>query len=74
VYVQHDDGDVTVYGHMDEILVTPGQVVRAGDTIALLGNGGQSTGPHLHFEVRLGGLDGQPVDPVPYLEERGVQV
>ena len=74
VYVQHDSGDVTVYGHMDEILVTPGQVVRAGDTIALLGNRGQSTGPHLHFEVRLGGLDGQKVDPVPYLRDRGVQL
>jgi murein DD-endopeptidase MepM/ murein hydrolase activator NlpD len=74
VYVQHANGDVTVYGHMDEILVTPGQVVRAGDTVALLGNRGQSTGPHLHFEVRLGGLGGQKVDPVPYLRERGVHV
>ena len=74
VYVQHENGDVTVYGHMEEILVTPGQVVRAGDTIALLGNRGQSTGPHLHLEVRLGGLDGEKVDPVPYLRERGVQI
>jgi murein DD-endopeptidase MepM/ murein hydrolase activator NlpD len=74
VYLQHDNGDVTVYGHMEEILVTPGQVVRAGDTIALLGNRGQSTGPHLHFEVRLGGLGGQKVDPVPYLRERGVAI
>ena len=73
VFVQHDNGDVTVYGHMDEILVSPGQVVRAGDTIALLGNRGQSTGPHLHLEVRLGGLNGQKVDPVPYLQERGVR-
>jgi murein DD-endopeptidase MepM/ murein hydrolase activator NlpD len=72
VFVQHANGDVTAYGHMDEILVSPGQVVRAGDTIALLGNRGQSTGPHLHFEVRLGGLNGQKVDPVPYLRERGV--
>ncbi|MCF6746599.1 hypothetical protein E9529_20430 [Blastococcus sp. KM273128] len=74
VYVQHDNGDVTVYGHMDEILVTPGQVVRAGDTIALLGNRGQSTGPHLHFEVRIGGIDGERVDPLPWLRERGVQI
>jgi murein DD-endopeptidase MepM/ murein hydrolase activator NlpD len=74
VYIQHGNGDVTVYGHMDEILVSAGQVVRAGDTIALLGNRGQSTGPHLHFEVRLGGLGGQKVDPVPYLRERGVQI
>ncbi|MGY2082920.1 M23 family metallopeptidase [Blastococcus sp. SYSU DS0539] len=74
VYIQHENGDVTVYGHMDEILVEPGQVVRAGDTIALLGNRGQSTGPHLHFEVHVGGIDGQRIDPVPWLRERGVAI
>ncbi|MDP5182270.1 M23 family metallopeptidase [Blastococcus sp. BMG 814] len=74
VYIQHGNGDVTVYGHMDEILVTPGQVVRAGDTIALLGNRGQSTGPHLHFEVHVGGIDGERIDPLPWLRERGVQI
>jgi murein DD-endopeptidase MepM/ murein hydrolase activator NlpD len=72
VYVQHDDGDVTVYGHMEQILVTEGQRVHAGDTIALLGNRGQSTGPHLHFEVHVGGIEGARVDPVPWLRERGV--
>ncbi|TFV52755.1 M23 family metallopeptidase [Blastococcus sp. TF02A-35] len=74
VYIQHDNGDVTVYGHMDEILVEAGQIVRAGDTIALLGNRGQSTGPHLHFEVHVGGLNGSKVDPLPWLRERGVQI
>jgi len=74
VYIQHDSGDVTVYGHMDEILVEPGQVVRAGDTIALLGNRGQSTGPHLHFEVILGGMNGTKVDPLPWLREQGVPI
>ncbi|MGY1661523.1 M23 family metallopeptidase [Geodermatophilus sp. SYSU D00705] len=74
VYIQHENGDVTVYGHMEEILVSAGQVVRAGDTIALLGNRGQSTGPHLHFEVAIGGLDGEKVDPLPWLRERGVQI
>ena len=74
VYVQHDNGDVTVYGHMQEILVAEGQRVRAGDTIALLGNRGQSTGPHLHFEVHVGGIEGTRVDPVPWLRERGVDV
>ncbi len=57
VYILHDNGDVTVYGHMDKILVEPGQYVEAGETIALLGNRGQSTGPHLHFEVHAGGVD-----------------
>jgi murein DD-endopeptidase MepM/ murein hydrolase activator NlpD len=74
VYIQHENGDVTVYGHMDEILVEAGQVVRAGDTIALLGNRGQSTGPHLHFEVHVGGLDGQKIDPLPWLRDKGVDI
>jgi murein DD-endopeptidase MepM/ murein hydrolase activator NlpD len=72
VYLQHENGDVTVYGHMNQILVAEGQRVRAGDTIALLGNQGQSTGPHLHFEVHVGGIEGTRVDPLPWLRERGV--
>ncbi|WP_346622177.1 M23 family metallopeptidase [Blastococcus montanus] len=74
VYLLHENGDVTVYGHMDKILVTPGQYVEAGETIALLGNRGQSTGPHLHFEVHQGGLDGKRVDPIPWLRARGVKI
>ncbi|MBM7807732.1 murein DD-endopeptidase MepM/ murein hydrolase activator NlpD [Geodermatophilus bullaregiensis] len=74
VYVLHENGDVTVYGHMDEILVEPGQYVEAGETIALLGNRGQSTGPHLHFEVHQGGMNGQRIDPVDWLAERGVEI
>ena len=74
VYVQHENGDVTVYGHMDEILVSAGQVVRAGDTIALLGNTGQSTGPHLHFEVHQGGEGGTKIDPIGWLRDRGVDI
>jgi murein DD-endopeptidase MepM/ murein hydrolase activator NlpD len=74
VYILHENGDVTVYGHMDEILVKPGQYVQAGETIALLGNRGQSTGPHLHFEVHQGGEEGARLDPVPWLNARGVQI
>jgi murein DD-endopeptidase MepM/ murein hydrolase activator NlpD len=74
VYVQHQDGDVTVYGHMDTILVATGQAVRAGDVIALLGARGESTGPHLHLEVHRGGIGGERIDPLPWLRERGVQV
>jgi murein DD-endopeptidase MepM/ murein hydrolase activator NlpD len=74
IHILHENGDVTVYGHMDEILVEPGQYVDAGETIALLGNRGQSTGPHLHFEVHKGGEDGERVNPVTWLSERGVRV
>ncbi|MEA2526359.1 MAG: hypothetical protein QOF73_3586, partial [Thermomicrobiales bacterium] len=61
-------------GHMDSIAVAPGDYVEAGDTIALLGNTGQSTGPHLHFEVHRGGEDGERVDPIAWLADRGVHV
>src|SRR4051812_16292406 len=74
VYILHENGDVTVYGHMDKILVEPGQYVEAGETIALLGTRGQSTGPHLHFEVHQGGENGKRIDPIPWLAERGVTV
>jgi murein DD-endopeptidase MepM/ murein hydrolase activator NlpD len=74
VYILHENGDVTVYGHMEEILVEPGQYVEAGEKIALLGNRGQSTGPHLHFEVHQGGEEGTRIDPAAWLKERGVQV
>ncbi|WP_448626199.1 M23 family metallopeptidase [Geodermatophilus sp. URMC 64] len=74
VYIQHDDGDVTVYGHMRRILVGTGERVHAGQVIAELGSEGRSTGPHLHLEVHLGGIDGEKVDPVPWLAEHGVTV
>ncbi|GAA4739279.1 hypothetical protein GCM10023328_20320 [Modestobacter marinus] len=74
VYILGVSGDVTVYGHMEKIQVEAGEVVSAGDQIALLGSRGQSTGPHLHFEVHSGGLDGKRVDPVAWLAARGVEV
>ena len=54
----------TLYGHLDWPLVQPGDVVVAGQAIALMGSTGNSTGPHLHFEVRIAGV---PVDPLPLL-------
>jgi murein DD-endopeptidase MepM/ murein hydrolase activator NlpD len=74
VYILGVSGDVTVYGHMETIEVRAGDVVSAGDTIALEGSRGQSTGPHLHFEVHRGGVDGKRVDPVAWLRERGVDI
>jgi murein DD-endopeptidase MepM/ murein hydrolase activator NlpD len=74
VWIQGADGDVTLYGHMEKLLVHEGQVVKAGDQIALMGSEGESTGPHLHFEVEQGGMDGPRTDPVPWLAARGVHV
>jgi murein DD-endopeptidase MepM/ murein hydrolase activator NlpD len=70
VRVQQDDGSVGVYGHMQDILVSVGQQVQAGDVIATVGSRGQSTGPHLHYEVHQPGIG--PVDPLPYLAGRGL--
>lgn len=74
IYIQHDNGDVTVYGHEKVVEVEVGEIVHAGQEIAQVGNEGQSTGPHLHFEVYVGGRDGDRTDPVPWLSARGVSV
>jgi murein DD-endopeptidase MepM/ murein hydrolase activator NlpD len=74
VVIQHGNGDVTIYGHMRIFYVHVGQVVHAGQEIALVGAEGDATGPHLHFGVRLGGLSGPYTDPVPWLAARGVTV
>ncbi|ETT27987.1 M23 family metallopeptidase [Rhodococcus aetherivorans] len=72
VRLRHADGTVTVYGHIDQSMVTVGQQVMAGDQIATMGNRGQSTGPHLHFEVHLNGID--KIDPLPWLATRGISL
>jgi murein DD-endopeptidase MepM/ murein hydrolase activator NlpD len=74
VYVQHGDGAITLYGHVNQFFVTPGQVVTAGQQIAEVGNRGQSTGPHLHFEVHTGGLYANRGNPTPWLEARGISL
>lgn len=60
VVVRHDNGMETVYGHLSRTLVKPNQRVKAGQAIALGGNTGRSTGPHLHFETRFMGLAVNP--------------
>ena len=65
VYIQHADGRETRYGHLSRVLVNVGDHVDQGDKIALSGNTGRSTGPHLHFELRINGV---AVNPLEYLE------
>lgn len=64
VMISHGDGVVTLYGHGNEILTEVGAEVKQGDTIMTVGSTGNSTGPHLHFEVRI---DGECVDPLDYV-------
>ena len=65
VEISHEDGFVTRYGHNKEIKVGPGEVVRKGQAIALMGSSGRSTGAHVHFEVYK---HGRSVDPSSYIQ------
>ncbi len=66
VKLGHGLGFTTLYGHMSVIRVKEGQWVNRGDQIGDVGSTGVSTGPHLHFEMRI---NGSPVDPLPYLPQ-----
>lgn len=64
VEINHGNGLSTRYGHAKELLVKPGDIVRPGEPIALMGSSGRSTGPHVHYEVLK---NGRQVDPHPYI-------
>lgn len=72
VRILHSDGTTTIYGHINRSLVVEGQKVRAGQKIAEMGNRGNSTGPHLHFEVW--NAAGQKINPIVWLHQHGIDL
>ncbi|RAV32139.1 M23 family metallopeptidase [Corynebacterium heidelbergense] len=72
IRIKHEDGSVSVYGHMQTLDVAVGQKVTAGQKIAGMGSMGFSTGSHLHFEIHPDGTN--PVDPIPWLAAHGITV
>ncbi|MFF6803819.1 transglycosylase family protein [Streptomyces sp. NPDC012616] len=74
VVIRHGDGRYTQYAHLSAISVRDGQSVGGGQRIGRSGSTGNSTGPHLHFEVRTGPGFGSDVDPVAYLRAGGVRI
>ncbi|PJE95647.1 peptidase [Streptomyces carminius] len=74
VVIRHDDGRYSQYGHLSSISVSAGQKVSAGYQIGGVGSTGNSTGPHLHFEVRTGPGYGSDINPLAYLRANGVNI
>lgn len=72
VRVQHDDGKISIYGHINEAHVSEGDHVDTGQQLATMGSRGNSTGPHLHFEIQQDG--GQTIDPQGWLEQHGASL
>ncbi|MET9683166.1 M23 family metallopeptidase [Streptomyces coeruleorubidus] len=74
VVIKHGNGTYSQYAHLSTVKVRIGQVVKTGQEIARSGNTGNSSGPHLHFEIRTTPNYGSAVDPVKFLRAKGVTV
>ncbi|NEA87804.1 M23 family metallopeptidase [Streptomyces sp. SID7958] len=74
VVIKHGNKTYSQYAHLSKVNVKIGQVVKTGQKIALSGNTGNSSGPHLHFEIRTTPNYGSAVDPVKFLRAKGVKL
>ncbi|WP_037708143.1 transglycosylase family protein [Streptomyces griseus] len=74
IVVRHDDGRYSQYAHLSALSVREGQRVTGGQRIGRSGSTGNSSGPHLHFEIRTGPGYGSDIDPLAYLRARGVSI
>ncbi|MET7622729.1 LysM peptidoglycan-binding domain-containing M23 family metallopeptidase [Streptomyces sp. NPDC005408] len=74
VVIQHSDGTYSQYAHLSSLAVSAGQSVSGGQQIGLSGTTGNSTGPHLHFEIRTSPSYGSDIDPLAYLRQHGVTI
>ncbi|MFS8198939.1 M23 family metallopeptidase (plasmid) [Streptomyces sp. CWNU-52B] len=74
VVIKHGNGTYSQYAHLSRVDVKPGQVVKTGQAIARSGNTGNSSGPHLHFEIRTSANYGTAVDPVAFLHSKGLNL
>ncbi|MFI5819333.1 M23 family metallopeptidase [Streptomyces rishiriensis] len=74
IVIKHANGVYSQYAHLSRIEVKVGQVVKTGQKIALSGNTGNSSGPHLHFEIRTTPNYGSAINPVTFLHAKGVKV
>ncbi|CAL9535515.1 Glycyl-glycine endopeptidase ALE-1 [Streptomyces sp. enrichment culture] len=74
VVIKHGNGVYSQYAHLSQVNVQVGQVVTTGQKIALSGNTGNSSGPHLHFEIRTTPNYGSAIDPAAFLRSKGVTV
>ncbi|MDX3247245.1 MULTISPECIES: M23 family metallopeptidase [unclassified Streptomyces] len=74
IVIKHANGVYSQYAHLSQIDVKIGQIVKTGQKIALSGNTGNTSGPHLHFEIRTTANYGSAIDPVAFLHAKGVKV
>ncbi|WP_332328043.1 MULTISPECIES: transglycosylase family protein [unclassified Streptomyces] len=74
IVIKHADGRYSQYAHLSSLSVSAGQSVSGGQQIGLVGSTGNSTGPHLHFEIRTGTGYGSDIDPLAYLRAKGVAI